>query len=130
MTPKIKKLQETIESLRLQLVQMPMLAQQRAELYDALVMAQEEEAALNKWQAKELGTIPHEYHVLLSYVAEYSPNCEFREYEQNWHVQYSVAHGEWQIAAHYNVRIPGVLYMPYGVAQELSRKLNTGEVEL
>jgi hypothetical protein len=107
-----------------------MLTKQRAELLDALVLAREEEAALTKWRAKELGAIPHEYHVLLAYVAEFSPNTPFKECEQNWHVQYSVAHAEWQIAAHYNVRIPGVLYMSYSAAQDLARKLNTGEVEL
>jgi hypothetical protein len=129
MTPKIKKLQDDLASIDKQI---PLLVRHRAELLDALVMAEELEASVQKW--KPVNGIPidmsSEIRKLHAYVAEFRLQKPFNPREQNWYVEFNYPHNEWQMASHYNVRIPGVVYMGYGAARELARKLNTGEVEL
>lgn len=70
------------------------------------------------------------YNRLLAYVAEFAPDWEPTGYEEKWFVYFDLVSNRWDCECHTDIKISGVVYMPFKVANDLFQKLNSGEVEL
>lgn len=80
-------------------------------------------------QAEKAAKAMRAHNRLLAYVAEFAPDYKFKFREKNWSVFYNEAEKLW-VVDWITVGYVGVVFMPRDVANDLCRKLNSGEVEL
>lgn len=80
-------------------------------------------------QAEKAAKAMRAHNRLLAYVAEFAPDYKFKFREKNWSVFYDEAKKLW-VVDWITVGYVGAVFMPCDVANELCRKLNSGEVEL
>ena len=84
-------------------------------------------------QAEKAAKAMRAHNRLLAYVAEFAPDWEpdWLDVEQSkYYVSFSCKHMCWDPMVARETISAGVVYMPMGVAEELCKKLNSGEVEL
>ena len=85
-----------------------------------------------KEQAEKARDEMRVYHRLLAYVHEHAPDYEYNPDDDNYYIENNLDEGVgyYRIDWDCNYKRVGLVYMPEDVAEELCRKLNSGEVVL
>ncbi len=125
----ITKIKRQLNKVNEQLRKMPELWAKQEELYARLFEAKESQGV--KWEAKHKNpTVPQGTLRILAYKEEFASDHEWVEGLNNYFVIFNGNKDEWDVHCHNNIRVPGIVYFPYGAAYDLMRKLNDEEVEL